>query len=68
MKILKHLISLNIIFLTEESCKTGYKAFKLNFVNIKMIPSFLHFFQNIYVKLPLLKDKNKNIKNTAKKI
>ena len=52
--------------MTVDFNKAAYKAFKLNFQNIRMVPCFFHLFQRLYLKLPQLKDKNKTIKNKSK--
>ena len=65
---MKNEYNFNPAIMTTDFNKAAYKAFKLNFSAIRMVPCFFHFFQRIYLKLPQLKDKNKNIKNLAKNL
>ena len=58
IKYLKIEYNFNPSIMTVDFNKAAFKAFKLNFNNIRFVP-FFSFFQRIYLKLPQLKDKKK---------
>ena len=65
---LKHKYNFSPINITIDFSKAEYIAYKKVFPNIRIIPCFYHYCQNITRKLPELRDDNKVIKKLAKEL